>query len=184
MVITTHQDHELAREQVAEILKLMNGIWDPPDISLEEQIENFFAHQKTTPDWYLARRYIAWDGEKPLAHALTFSRKIYIGEKPLTVLALAGVCSSPEVRGQGLGKTIVECAFSRIHSGEFEVSLFQTDVAEFYNKLGGRVITNKFCNRKNTEDPDAWPWWGEEIMIYPATFPWPEEKIDLNGRGY
>jgi hypothetical protein len=71
-----------------------------------------------------------------------------------------------------------------VDGGEFPVALFQTAVPDFYTRLGSRSVSNRFVNSRNSEDPEANPWWDPNIMIYPADAAWPMGTIDLNGSGY
>ena len=125
-----------------------------------------------------------------IGHALVFDRKIHVlnehdkTEESINVLALAGVCSDASRRGEGLGVAVVKAAFNQI-SEHRPVSLFQTGVPEFYEKLEGRLVGNQFVNLLNTEQPQANPWWDKEVMIVPGHFDWPAQcKIDMNGAGY
>ena len=103
----------------------------------------------------------------------------------MTVLALARVCTAPEVRGRKLGQAVVRAAFALIDDGSFSFALFQTtdDVQSFYENLGAVRIHNQFVNSLAT-DPAANPWWSPVIMRYPAGPGWPEGQIDLLGPGY
>ena len=60
------------------------------------------------------------------------------------------------------------------------VSLFQTDVPDFYVKLGGRVIDNPVINSVS----DAKPQWSSHLMLYPANANWPTGTVDLLGAGW
>lgn len=128
-----------------------------------------------------------WYGEELAAVSMVFPRQIRTTQGPLRVMALAGVCTAPERRGQGLGAAVVRAAFDLVDSGMFSVSLFQTPVIEFYAKLGARKVTNRFVNSLwKPGDPHSatHPWWDPDVMIYPASAEWPEGEIDLLGAGY
>jgi GNAT superfamily N-acetyltransferase len=129
-------------------------------------------------------RYVVWDKDKAVAHALTFERPVITGAGEISVMALSGVCVFPSYQGKGLGAEIVCRTFGRIHGGEFGVSLFQTTIPEFYEKLGATLVTNRFVNSRNKNHPDANPWHDEWVMMYPRNCPWPQGPIDLNGPGY
>lgn len=140
-------------------------------------------------DWAAEARELfgIWDGTVPLALAMLFPRTVQTDAGPLTVAALAGVCSAPERRGQGLGAAVVRAAFAQVDAGRFGVALFQTPVAAFYARLGARPVHNGFVNPRHRPgdrgSPDH-PWWDDSVMIYPAAFPWPDGRIDLGGPGY
>jgi len=134
--------------------------------------------------------FIRRDG-RIIAASRFLPRRIRTPQGPLDVLALAGVMSHPEYRHQGLGRAVVRAAFDHVDRGVFPVSLFQTGVPEFYNKLGCRRVTNPFTNSlaaNPTQTPwmeqPGTPWWEQNIMIYPATYPWPEGPINLEGPGW
>jgi GNAT superfamily N-acetyltransferase len=99
-------------------------------------------------------------------------------------MALSGVCVWPSYQGRGLGAEIVRRAFGRIDAGEFAVSLFQTTIPAFYEKLGATSVTNSFANSRHKEHGSTNPWRYDSVMIYPKSYPWPEGPIDLNGPGY
>ena len=151
--------------------------------TLVERREAVFA------GWVGEERQIAalWRGEELAAVAMWFPRVVKTANGPLRVLALAGVCSAPELRGRGLGRRVVREAFGAVDRGEYAVALFQTPVPEFYAKLGARPVPNVFGNSRfkvGDRGTAERPWWDPHVMIYPAPFPWPEGPIDLLGPGY
>ena len=79
---------------------------------------------------------------------------------------------------------IVQEAFKRVDQGEFPVSLFQTTLPQFYEKLGAVEVKNRFVNSKNNDAPNANPWTDDHVMIYGNNSLWPEGQIDLNGKDY
>ncbi|MCP4774691.1 MAG: hypothetical protein GY880_10660 [Planctomycetaceae bacterium] len=80
---------------------------------------------------------------------------------------------------------VTQKAFQQVATDAWpEVSLFQTPVPGFYQKLNSRLVTNRFVNRRNVDDPEANPWRDDQIMIYPSEFAWPEGTVDLNGCDY
>ncbi|BCM88957.1 hypothetical protein IAD21_00799 [Abditibacteriota bacterium] len=118
-----------------------------------------------------------------LAHALIFRREILTTQGSLPIGALATVCVHPDYRGRGWGEAVVRAALGVMPEMAIAVSLFQTGVPQFYEKLGARIVNNRFFNGQNPDDSSN-PFWDLEEMIYPAAFPWPEGDIDLNGEGY
>jgi len=132
-----------------------------------------------------ARRFVVWRDGKAIAHARTFVRHVFAEDTEIPVLALASVCSDPEKRGQGLGAVVTRKAFEVVvEANGPHVSLFQSPVPDFYRKLNCKVITNRFVDRTNNEDPEANPWRSSSIMIFPSEYPWPDGVIDLNGPAY
>lgn len=168
---------------ITELACLSFGTTGP---SPEKRIEQILAAcGSEDPEKVSGKRFVIMDGEKAVAHARTFVRVVTIGNQQLPVLALATVCTHPDVRGQGLGVEITNKAFEQIgQNGWPDVSLFQTPVAEFYERLNSRIVTNKFVNGLNTADPDANPWRDDTVMIYPADYGWPDGTVDLNGPDY
>ncbi len=137
------------------------------------------------PEHITGRRFVVWQGEQIVAHARTFVREIIVEDQRLPVLALAAVCSDPKIRGMGLGVMVTNKAFEQVAVGGWPaVSLFQTPVPNFYQKLNCRLVTNPFVNRRNAQEPEANPWRDDKIMIYPNGFAWPEGTVDLNGSDY
>ncbi|MGB0141162.1 MAG: GNAT family N-acetyltransferase, partial [bacterium] len=100
------------------------------------------------------------------------------------VLGLGGLNVHPGWRRQGFGRVIVEAVFKRIDGGEYPFCLFQTGIPHFYEKLGCRLIENKFVNSNDPVDPSRSPFWDEYAMIYPATAVWPSGTVDLLRKGY
>ena len=132
--------------------------------------------------WHLVRDPAA--PTRLLAKAESFLRTIATPRGPLTILALAGVCTPPDARNRGLGRLVVQSAFARI-SPDTPFSLFQTtpNRIPFYTRLGAAVATNPVINSL-AENPAANPFWDPILFRYPATGPWPEGTLDLQGPGY
>ncbi|MEM1446609.1 MAG: GNAT family N-acetyltransferase [Planctomycetota bacterium] len=140
------------------------------------------------------------DESAPMFHAIreggvlvtvaeTFVRTIRIGpeRRERDVLALAGVVSDPAVRGRGLGAAVIRDAFARLDEEGIKQCLFQTGRARpLYERLGARLVTNRFVNRTaaTREAAEANPWDDEWVMRFPAEAPWFDGVIDLNGPGY
>jgi len=124
------------------------------------------------------------DGDELLAHAALSPRTIRHESGSLEVMALASVCVQQSRRGEGFGTRVVQEAFKAISSGRYSVALFQTQVPDFYRRLGAIKVDNEFVNSTDDIDPDATPWWDPNIMIYPDWTEWPKGKIDLKGPGY
>jgi predicted GNAT family N-acyltransferase len=199
--VTPHRDHELTRTEVREILRLVHGVWPADDRPERERVQSFIDRarkQVRQGSADRALRYVVWDGNRAIANGKTFTRMIKTEKGPLQVMArmiktekgplqvmaLSCVCVASERRGEGLGKAIVLEAFRRVDDGKFAVSLFQTSVPAFYEKLGARVVENRFCNRLDENDPEGNPWMEPYAMIYPASFDWPDGTIDINGPRY
>ena len=188
--VCTYIESELTDSQIESIVTLTNSIWPKEELTLRQRIDQTIA---TIRDDSRATinpiRFVIWDGGQAIAHALVFDRLVRIldaTDKPtssINVLALAAVCSDAKRRGQGLGLAVVKAAFEQI-GDQKPLSLFQTGVPQFYEKLGGRIVNNQFVNLLNDKDQKSNPWWDKEVMIVPGNYEWPEGRIDLNGAGY
>ena len=188
--IHTYQYAELSSAQVRAVVTLLDSIWPSEGRTLDALTDTFFeAEQKRQQEHRSDQgaaplRFVIWENKQAIAHATTFTRTIFAAEGPLGVMALAGVCVASTHRGKGLGAAISRKAFERVDQGIYPVSLFQTPVPGFYEKLGARRVNNTFVNSRNKQNPTASPWQDVFVMIYPKHYPWPEGVIDLNGSGY
>jgi predicted N-acetyltransferase YhbS len=137
------------------------------------------------PEATFPRSVIIREGGRVIAHAAALPRTIGTSEGEMTVLALAQVCSDPELRGRKLGQAVVRAAFDLVDHGPYPHSLFQTShhVRPFYEKLGACLVTNRIVNSLGDE-PQKNPFWDEVVMRYPAAKHWPGGEIDLLGAGY
>lgn len=171
----------ISTDLILKITKLKQKVWpeNHPPGKPDEVIIREYREKKKLSTCYLIR-----ESGKVIASGEIFPRTIYANDDKIEVMALAAVCVQPERQGEGLGKKIVLEAFNLIRDGIYDVSLFQTDVPDFYKKLGARTVTNRFFNSKAVNNPDSNPWWGSDVMIYPSTYSWPQSDIDLNGSGY
>lgn len=163
----------------ASIFELANSIW-PPEGEARSLLETL-AEWKAQHSIHCVIQQE--NSGAVLAHSLIFKREIKTSQGILPVGALATVCVHPDYRGYGWGADIVSSAFRVMPELGAEVSLFQTGVPQFYEKLGGRLVDNRFYNGQTPEDPGN-PFWDVYTMIYPGTYPWPDGDIDLNGKGY
>lgn len=166
----------LSSDKTAAILALTQQIWPPaPDAPLPDI-------DQTRERWraQLSAHFVIEDENSVLAHARIFPREIITTQGPLLIGALASVCVHPDYRGRGWGADVVRAAFDYLPEMNVEVALFQTGVPQFYEKLGSRLIDNRFHNNGDYDDV----FWDDYAMIYPANFAWPDGEIDLNGSGY
>jgi GNAT superfamily N-acetyltransferase len=169
------------------INRLMLATW-PHIATAKEGTIDFLLQRWATYGGAMKHRplyHLAYlDGELiGLAH--TFPRTIAGAQGEMLIMGLANVCVAQQLRGRGLGRTIVRAAFDRISGADFSVSLFQTTaaVAPFYRRLGAVGVNNRVYNSL-AEDPTANPFWDPVAMRYPATAAWPDSDIDLRGPGY
>ncbi|MBC8101045.1 MAG: GNAT family N-acetyltransferase [Cytophagales bacterium] len=169
----------LPRATGASLHALANAIWPPEPGKSVPTLDEALAAWKQQESVH----FVIGDDDTVLAHALIFRREVSTLQGALMVGALATVCVHPGHRGQGWGADVVRAAFDYLPRLGAEVSLFQTGVPRFYEKLGARLVTNRFVNGKNPDDLNN-PFWDTCEMIYPAAFDWPDGQIDLNGPGY
>lgn len=168
----------LSREIGAAIYALVCRTWPPEPGAVTPTLDETLAQWKAQASTHFV--ILSEESAEVLAHSLIFRRDIITVNGPLGVGALATVCVDSEYRGRGWGADVVRAAFQYLPELGVEVSLFQTGVQAFYEKLGGRLVTNRFVNGDNPNNP----FWDTCEMIYPATFDWPDGQIDLNGPGY
>ncbi len=184
-VVDSMRDEELSELDCLGIMNLMNAVWPQTGKTSSELAVNMYAGIRVgnvKPD---SVRYLIRDENNMIiAHANAHSRDIKIVDETITLLAICGVCVIPEYRKYGLGAKLIKAAFERVDNGTFPLSLFQTSVPGFYEKLGAKQVSNKFVNSLNADAPNAIPWWDPNIMVYPSHYPWSEETIDLLGPGW
>ena len=171
--------YELTKSLALKILRLKNAVW-PTSQGVEDQCDSFIARSVDRPQREII---VAQQDGAFVAHAEIFNRTIKCGEQYCQVGCLAGVCVLPERQGEGLGQIVVKEAFRSLGRNNIQVFLFQTEVPEFYEKLGATVIHNTFINSQSIRPNDN-PWWDDIVMVYPLSDSWPKGVIDLNGDAY
>ena len=171
---------DIKSHQVIDILSLMNFTWpdDDTEKSVEEKVAGFYDDhsEKICYSFYLDKVLVGYAESIPLT--------IQIEDKWLNIIGLGGLNVHPDWRRKGYGRAIVEAVFKRIDSKEYPFCLFQTGIPHFYQKLGCKVIKNRFINSNNQLDPSKNPFWDEYIMIYPANADWPTGTADLRREGF
>jgi predicted GNAT family N-acyltransferase len=176
-LIRIHKNKDLTIQQVRSIVIMIDSVWSQ-DKSVEQLVEEYDIDNNDTV-------IVAWDNDNAIAHARVFPRIIKVESVNIEVLCLGGVCVSPNRRKENLGKMVSEKAFEIINKGEYRFCLFQTEVPEFYRKMGAIEVSNIFYNSENINNPNTSPWWDEHIMIYSKNInEWPTGSIDLNGSAY
>lgn len=172
----------------AEIAALSNVGWPCADTQPEAIAKRTLEDQssgKSLPGshlWHIIR-----EDDKIIASAETFPREIRVHEKPLTILALASVCTEPAYRGNGVGSAVVSAAFERVRDFIYPYALFQTTHRRrlFYERLGAVIVPE--TSILNSLDPGALsgsPFWDEIVMYFPASRRWPTGHIDTLGPGW
>lgn len=181
MNILIKKEEEIEPKEILEIQRLIKATWPEPArriLSEDELIQDF---EQRTPGKTAYLLYVQNDLK---AYAESSVRQIQTAHGPMHILALGAVCVEHAERGKGLGALIVKQVFERIPLDEAAVCLFQTGVPVFYEKLDCRIVENQFINSLDPNQPDKNPFWDDHVMIYPKSFPWPNGKIDLKGKGF
>jgi predicted N-acetyltransferase YhbS len=168
-----------AFDDFPQIVKHMRSVWPSSDPA--ETIEADVAYFRTTSRGACERNILLFDADDLVGYAQIFERIITVGSRSIKNMALACVCVRSDCQGHGIGRQIVQKAFEFVDSGEFECSLFQTKVPDFYLRLGARVISNEVIN---STEIDKKPFTDPYIMVYPKDFMIGEGRIDLKGYGY
>ena len=179
------QETQLTKELIEQIAGLAYRSFESTK-TIEDRIKEMESVDFDSEQVRTGRRILIYDGKETLlAHAKTFVRNVLADEVEIPVLALATVCVDPAARGRGLGVQVTRRAFEAVDSPKGpSVSLFQTPIPEFYERLNCRIVGNRFVDRTNAAAPEANPWRNDIVMIYPAGFEWPEAAVDLNGPDY
>jgi predicted N-acetyltransferase YhbS len=187
MNVETWDARTLTLDQARAIGELLVQVWPKPNVTVEDRASQqlAFGRSFSGSDGQAPRSYVVRDSERVIAHALIFPRTILTTAGDMTIAALARVCSDPALRGRGLGEAVVQAAFAPVDAGDFPFSFYQTshNVRPFYERLGAVLTDNPVINSL-AEDPQAYPFWDEVAMRYPATGDWPAGTIDLRGPGY
>jgi predicted N-acetyltransferase YhbS len=187
MQIESVDRRNIAPPLAREIAELLCTVFQKPGWTIatrsQELIDGCKEYRGT--EGQFPRSYIIRDGDRLIAHVEISPRTIGTNVGDMTIGALAGVCTAPDVRGRGLGAILVRKAFELVDYGTFPFSLFQNSDSNrlFYEKLGARVIDNRIVNSLG-EDPLKNPFWAQLAMVYPAAKPWPPGEVDLRGPGY
>ncbi len=177
----------LTDSQLVQIAELHLAAFDPKGRTVDDYIEQRLRRLWQDGDESVSRNavlHLISVDERIVAKAATFGRTINTPAGKRYIMGLSSVAAHPDYRGNGLGHAIVRAAFERVDDGEFTTGLFQTGRARsFYERLGCRVITNKFINSFD-DNPNKNPWTDEVAMIYPGDSAWPSGTIDLLGPAY
>ena len=162
-----------------QIVKLLRSVWPSsnPEDTFEKDLEKFT--NLNTGDF--EKNIICFDDNEITGFTRIFKREIIIGDNRLNNMALTNVCVKKEYRGNGIGRQVVQNAFSFVDNSEFVCSVFQTRVPDFYLKLGAKIIHNEVIN---SQDLPENPFWDPFIIIYPGSFETSNGRIILNGKGY
>jgi predicted N-acetyltransferase YhbS len=187
MQIETIDRRKLSEAEALATAQLIASTWPKPGRTVDSLAADMMSQWREYrgPERQHPRSFAIREGGRVVAHASFDPRAIGTAAGEMTVLALARVCTAPEVRGRKLGQAVVRAAFALVDDGTFPFALFQTtdDVQSFYENLGAVRNLNRFVNSLAL-DPTANPWWSPVIMRYAVGPGWPEGQIDLRGPGY
>jgi hypothetical protein len=187
MNIESLDPHNITDAHARAVAALLIRIWPKPGRTIETLTDDILAKHRAYagPDETRPRLFVIRDGEQVIACSQAHPRTIDTTAGDLTVLALARVCTDPDVRGKHLGQRVVRAAFELVDHGPYTFALFQTSekVRPFYEKLGCVLADNRFVNSL-ANDPPKNPFWDTAIMRYPAGPGWPTGEIDTRGPGW
>jgi len=187
-IATNVPSKELTPKLLLQMERLWTLIWNdgtqelPTEKDTEELWNRWFETPRPNSEIY----HCIHSGEQLAALCRTFLRKItFPNKQQVTVLALAGVCSHPDLRGRGLGRLVVEQAFRRTENPNIHACLFQTGIPSFYQQWGASEVHCDFRNSLNKNDSEENPWWEDHVMVYPGSCQWPQKgAVDLIGSAY
>jgi predicted N-acetyltransferase YhbS len=177
----------LSESDAHSIAQLLVRVWPKENRPLDYRVDQLFQRRQldSGKEAQAPRSLVIRDGQRMVAHAAVMPRTVGTPNGELTLLALAHVCTDPNVRGKQLGKQIVQAVFALVDDGTFPFSLFQTteQVKPFYQRLGSCLVGNRFINSTCPDNQES-PFHDPVIMRYPDGNGWPEGVIDLRGPGY
>jgi predicted N-acetyltransferase YhbS len=187
MSIETLDRRTMSEPDARAVAELLISIWPKPGRTVDTLTDELVNKHRdyAGPEAEYPRLFVIRDGARVIACAQANPRAIGTSAGDMTVLALARVCTDPNVRGQHLGEKVVRAAFDLVDHGPYPFALFQTgdNVRPFYEKLGCVTADNRFVNSL-ADDPQKNPFWDSAIMRYPAADNWPAGEIDLRGPGW
>jgi len=182
MSINIKDRKELTTREVKDVLELLISVWPPQNGTPD--IENMIKGYKSENQNSFHKVLLNYNNEELVGHTEIFNRDIIIDSERIQILALAGVCVKLSFRGKNIGLELVKKSFEFVDSGNFNFSIFQTNMPDFYKKLNCKQINNIFINSKNTDNVNMNPWRNPYVMIYPDTYEIGNKAIDLNGDCY
>lgn len=180
--LLTKNKFELSVSEVIDVLCLLTLVWgNNKDATItDKQIEKY----KSVCVSSFNKVFLLYKNKELIGHTEIFQRDIIIDAKEIPILALAGVCVRSDNRGQKNGYKMVKKAFEYVDNDKYGLSIFQTNIPEFYLKLNCKLIDNKFINSKSNIDINANPWRDPFVMIYSNDYKMRDGIIDLNGECY
>ena len=103
-LISEYCETELTIDLATPLAELACLCFSSSGPTLEKRVQKILdAQGSDDPQVSSCRRFVIWEGDKAVAHARTFVRVVTVAGRQIPVLALASVCTHPNVRGQGLG---------------------------------------------------------------------------------
>jgi predicted GNAT family N-acyltransferase len=187
MNVETLDRRSMNEPDARAVATLICAIWPKPGRTVESVSDELLTKHRdyAGPEEQYPRLFVIREAGRILACASAVPRSIDTVIGPITVVALARVCTDPQARGRGLGQAVVAATFDLVDRKAFPFSLFQTspDVRPFYERFGCVSVDNRFINSL-ADNPAANPFWNPVIMRYPDTPGWPAGQIDLCGPGW
>lgn len=170
---------DLPAEKISQLMSLKSTIW-LTELTPEGLIDEFRLLTKRRNNRTIL---LVESAGRIISHAEVFERRLSFAKDRITVGCLAGVCVAPAHRNNGIGTKISVEALRIATRANKRVALFQTNIPEFYKRLGCRIVSNEFID-STREDRNRSPWWQPHVMIFPSKFNWPEDRVEMNGSGF
>lgn len=183
MVVKVKKLNEFEKDELLALARLLQSIWSPEDMHLsdEKTIEKFVNCQenKKTAEF----TYVVDDDGAVIGASSAFERTLFCNNKPLKVIAISGLCVTPDRRGKRVAIKIIAAQIKAIKKCN-GLALFQTDKPNYYLKLNARLVTNRFFNSKDPDNPQKRPWDSKYVLFFPGDYDWPTGDIDICGSSF
>lgn len=108
----------------------------------DEDFKNLFSYVPSG-GWH----FLAFQGEQLVSHAMVTTRWLQPeGHSLLKTAYIDAVATLPTAQGRGHGSTLMRHLASRI-DGEYVIGCLETDLMEFYERLGWKVWRGPLAGR-------------------------------------
>lgn len=94
--------------------------------------------QKERPFGVEGTHFIAWAGNRALAHLALYERSGTLDGRPVRLAGIEDVASDPEARGRGLPTRLLQLAAEHARLEGFHLGVLWTHYPDFYARLGWR----------------------------------------------
>ncbi len=159
-----------------EATRLWEFVW-PSEGGTDKRLQKLSETYRRLDDHRVHRVSV---NQQLVAIARTFRHVVGLDGRDTDIVALASVCTHPDVRGDGHGDAVVRASFA--HVAELAIpALFQTPVPDFYARFGSRTIPNPITSSTPGAELFDDPW----VMIHPGDATWDDDAVvDLRGSGW